>query len=205
MPIVLPQSAKAISTINAQPDRLSERMRAMILMDVGGASGKTISEVLGMVESRVSIIRNTPLYQQALAIERARLESTVIEKHATKLTEGDPTRRYLASHSLEAAKAKVSLMREAASEFVRSSAADSILDRTGYGVRHLSTNVNIEVTEKMFARFEKALLYQPPTAPDQCGAKLRDGDPSPVEKGTNGSNVDGDAGSSQAGAPEEVS
>jgi len=133
----------------------------MILLDIAGAKGKEIARAIGLTEARVSLIRNSPLYQRQLEIERAKLEQKVLEKQSTKVVEGDPVTQRLKELALDAVNTYEELLRNSDSDFVRKSSADAILDRAGYKAKTESTKVSIEVTERMAQRFEEVLKYEP--------------------------------------------
>lgn len=160
MPLVKPQCLKSMHTIGLQPQKMNERIEVIMCMDLAGKSGNAIAEELGLTPSRVSIIRNSPLYRTRLDVERDKLKELYREKQTDKLTTGDPVEEALKGAALEAAMKKIELMRSGQSEFVQSSSADGILDRAGYRPHQEKTKVTVEVTDKMADRFEAALRYR---------------------------------------------
>lgn len=170
MPLIKEQEMKALSTIKLQPDKMNSKINIMIMMDIGGARGKEISEAIGLCESRVSIIRNSPMYIEQRDKRWRELQEQFVDKKSDRLVDGDPVQVEIKDACLEAARTKVDLMRNAQSEFVRNNAADGILDRGGYKVRSEKTKVSIEVTEKMAGRFEKVLLME---KEDELGSNAR--------------------------------
>lgn len=161
MPRLVPQALKSLNTIKMQPDRLSSKMEIVLCMDLAGRTGKAIAQELGIGESRVSIIRNSPLYVTRLAQMRDELKGQFVEKQADKIVAGDPVEAVLKSAAVEAARKKVALMSSSANEFVASAAAGDILDRAGYRAHQEKTKVTVEVTDRMADRWEKALRYEP--------------------------------------------
>jgi hypothetical protein len=160
MPICKPQSLRSLTTISLQPDKISCKHEVMMYMEIAGRTGKDIAAATGLSESRVSIVRNSPLYKSGLESLKNRLRDEVVEKGGEKLSAGDPVEEALHGAALEAARVKIDLMANAESEFVRSSAAGDVLDRAGYKSHQEKTKVTIEVTEKMSERWERALKYE---------------------------------------------
>lgn len=157
MPIVIPHDLKAISSLAAEPDVLNSKMHLIIAMEISGYNGNQIAENLGMSVSRVSIIRNSPIYQQERDAQRAKLHSEVIDKKSDKIVAGDPVEARLKELALRAVNRYDGLLEGAKSEFVQKATADSILDRAGYKAKTDKTVVSVEVTEKMADRFERVL------------------------------------------------
>lgn len=160
MPKLVPQSLKAMSTIELQPDKITPKIEVIMAMELTGRKGKDIAAELGLCESRVSIIRNSPLYINRLAEMRSELEERFMEKRSDKLSSGDPVEEALKGAALDAAQKKIDLMQYSANELVQSAAAGDILDRAGYKSHTEKTKVTVEITEKMADRFEKALRYE---------------------------------------------
>jgi len=159
MPKIKEQNMKSIHHIDLQPDRLNSRHQMIILLDIAGWTGKSISEELGMTQSRISIIKGSPLYKEALEHKRTELAERVIDKKSTAITTGDPVDALFKREALKAAQKLASLRDDAKSEFASMNAANSILDRAGYKSRGEKATASIEVTEKMANRFEEILDY----------------------------------------------
>ena len=124
-----------------------------------GRRNGEIATLVGMTESRVSIIRNSPLYKGQLALRREELKHEIIDKKSTQVTE-DPVHKHLQSVKLEAVEKISGKMVGAKNEFLQVACAKDILDRTGYAPERKVTTKTIEVTEVMADRFEKALTYR---------------------------------------------
>lgn len=159
MPLVKPQSLKALSTISVQPNQMNSKIELIALLDIAGRKGNDIANFMGLTPARVSIIRNSPMYLDHVAREREKLKGEFHDKQSTKLVTGDPVTNLLKEHALLAAKTKISLMENGRSEFVRLAASGDILDRAGYKAREDKTIMSVTITDKMSDRFEKALKY----------------------------------------------
>ena len=157
MPLIVPQHMKALSTISLQPEKMSGKIDAIMCMDVAGMKGNDIANKLGLSVSRISIIRNSPMYIAARDKMREDLKEQFVDKRADNLASGDPVENLLKTHALDAARAKIELMANGRSEFVRLAAAGDILDRAGYKASQEKSKVSIEITDKMASRFEEAL------------------------------------------------
>ena len=159
MPIKLPQSMKALSSIKAQPTESSPKMEAIICMDLAGKGTGEIARELGMTSGRISIIKTSPMYLQQREVERGKLQEMYREKQTERFLSGDPVEEALKGAALDAAKTKIELMENGKSEFVKLAASGDILDRAGYRAHQEKTIVSVTVTDKMADRFERALQF----------------------------------------------
>lgn len=151
---------KAISTLEAQPDKMSERMRVIALMDISGYTGNSIARSTGMTASRISTIRNSPLYMENREKARESLRAKVIDKRSDSIASGDPVELKLKELAKESVGVYGKLLKSD-NEGIKKSTADSVLDRAGYKSYSEKTKMTVEVTENMAERFEKALKYDP--------------------------------------------
>ena len=160
MPRLVPQSLKSLNTIKMQPQRVDSRMELIMCLDIAGKSGRDIAEHLKLGETRISIIRNSPLYLSRIVEKKDEMRGLFMEKQTDQMTSGDPIEEALKDAALDAANKKIHLMTDGSSEFIQSAAAGDILDRAGYKSHTEKTKVTVEVTEKMADRFERALSYE---------------------------------------------
>jgi len=161
MPRIIPQDMKAISTINAQPDRMTSKIHLLVLMDIAGATGNQMSEHSGMTPARISVIRNSPLFVEERNRKMIDLQSQTIDKKSTAIAKGDPVEERLKELASQAVGVYADILTNGKSEAVKKVTADSVLDRAGYKPHTEKMKVSIEVTEKMADRFEEVLAYQP--------------------------------------------
>lgn len=167
MPIIKVQTAKAISTVNSQPHRMTSRIQLIVMMDISGSNGNQIAAELGLTAQRVSIIRNSPMFLTERERQMYKLKNQVVDKKSSAIAEGDPVElkiKALAGRAVET----YSTLLGSASDVVRKTTADSILDRSGYKAYTEKTKVSVEVTEKMATRFEEVLSY------DESGTNARE-------------------------------
>lgn len=157
MPLEKPQSLKSLKTISLQPEKMSNRIDVIMCMDLAGKGTGDIARELGMTDSRISIIKHSPLYLDRIAVEREKLKDLYRDKQTDKLMTGDPVEQALKGAALDAARKKIELMHDGKSEFVQLAASGDILDRAGYKAHQEKTTSTIEITEKMADRFENAL------------------------------------------------
>ena len=156
MPRIVPQIAKAPSTIHAQPRQLNTRINDILLLDLAGATTNEIAEKLDYEVSRVSLIKTSPLYMQRITEERALLASRVIEKKSDKIVT-DTVQARLKGLASRAVDEYENLLEDGKSEVVRKTVADEILDRAGYKAAGEKTSVVVQLTEKMADRFERVM------------------------------------------------
>ena len=158
MPRTVPQAFKSPNVIKLQPRAMNTRINDMLLLDLSGCTNNEIAEKLDYTPARVSLIRTSPLYQQRIGEERARMTTQVIDKKSTQVVADTVTARLkvMASRAVDTYS---TLLDDAKSEIVRKTVADEILDRAGYKAASEKTSVIVQVTEKMADRFENALNY----------------------------------------------
>lgn len=126
---MLPQDEKAKSTVDAQPDKVTPRHRALMRRLVAGMTLSEACADIGFTVSRASIIVNSPLFQEEMKRMEADLASTFVEAEAEK--SADSTRNIL-SESAEVAAKTLRGALDDENGMTRISAAKDILDRTGY-------------------------------------------------------------------------
>ncbi len=173
MPKIIPQMMKAITTINSQPEKMSSKIHLLVMMDIGGSTGNYMCEQTGLAQSRVSIIRNSPLFVEERTRQMDILRTQIIDKKSTNIAEGDPVETKLKSLAMSAVETYEKILsRDGGSDSVKKVAADSILDRAGYKAHTEKMKVSIEVTEKMASRFEEVLAYNTRTGSPTGSALL---------------------------------
>ena len=131
MPLCKPQELKSLSVIALQPQKMSNRIEAIMCMDLAGKSGNDIARELDLTAARVSIIRTSPMYQSAIVDRRNQLQELYREKQTDRLVSGDPVENVLKDAALEAARTKIELMKSGKSEFVKLAASGDILIELG--------------------------------------------------------------------------
>lgn len=157
MPEIVPRELKSDISIANEPEKMSSKIQMIIALDICGWTGNQIAEYIGMTPSRVSIIRNSPLFIQERDTQRSKLTTQVIDKKATAVAVGDPVENRIKDLALQAVGVHEDIMTNGKGEMSKISSANSILDRAGYKARTDKTVLSVEVTEKMADRFEKVL------------------------------------------------
>ena len=120
---------------NKPPEKLMPRHRALMRMLVTGSTHKQACEELDYTSSRLSIIVNSPLFKDEMAKMQAEYDKKFLEKVAEREAEkaaSDPVNKILDAAKEKAAKTYVGALDDERGG-VRLTAADAILDRTGYG------------------------------------------------------------------------
>ena len=157
MPEIVPRELKSEISIANEPEKMSSKIQMIIALDICGWTGNDIANHIGMTPSRVSIIRNSPLFIQERDTQRAKLTAEVIDKKSSAVAVGDPVENKIKDLALRAVGVYEDIIDNGKSEFAKKSAADSVLDRAGYKARTDKTVLSVEVTEKMADRFERVL------------------------------------------------
>ncbi len=145
--MVLEHGDKAESTINAEPNEITPRHRALMRKIVGGMKIGEACEDIGMSISRASVVVNSPLFQEEMKRMEADLKEKFVEAEAEK--SGDATRILLTDASEKAAKTLKGAL-DNGNPQVAVSAAKDILDRTGYGKEDkIKANIMVEPSQSL--------------------------------------------------------
>jgi predicted transcriptional regulator len=118
-----------------EPKKLNSRHKQIIAMSAAGVRNKDIADLLGMSQSRVSVILNDP---RSRVLER-QLASDVVSQIATDVSER------IQGAAGEAFDVVKNLMDNADSERVRQTSAFDILDRAGFKPKETTANLNLNV------------------------------------------------------------
>jgi len=150
---MLPQEEKADSTINAQPDKVTPRHRALMRRLVAGMTLSDACADIGFTVSRASLIVNSPLFQEEMKMMEGEVAKEFAEAEANRPT--DPTRMVLSESSEMAAKTLKGAMSDE-NPMVRVSAAKDILDRTGYAKEDkIKAKVLVEPSQSLIDVIER--------------------------------------------------
>jgi len=144
---------KAESTINAEPDKVTPRHRALMRRLVAGMTLSNACVDIGFSISRASLIVNSPLFQAEMKMMEGEVAKEFAEAEANRPT--DPTRMVLSESSEEAAKTLKFAMSDE-NPLVRVSAAKDILDRTGYAKEDkIKAKVLVEPSQSLIDVIER--------------------------------------------------
>jgi len=120
---------KAQSTVNAEPDKVTPRHRALMRRLVAGMTLTDACIDIGFTVSRASLIVNSPLFQAEMKTMEREVAKEFTEAEANRPT--DPTRVVLSESAETAARTLTGALSDV-NPTIRVSAAKDILDRTGY-------------------------------------------------------------------------
>lgn len=158
------QENKSASHISAQPKNMEKvSVRLIMMYDISGMGTSEIAKTLDMDISRVSIIKNTPLYMEQRNAKMAEIEKSVMEKATNKIIE-NPALALLIDPETQRTCAieKIKLATEDKSSFVRNAATSEILALGGImpqkNVEKGKTTLVIE--EKLATRLGFAKNYE---------------------------------------------
>jgi hypothetical protein len=157
MPLLKQREELSPLRVAMEPKRDKSVIQLIMAYDLCGWKQGAIAEAVGLTQSRVSIIMNSPLYLNQRQLRWNELQSSVVSTKATDARNGDPVIKLFKESALNAAQLKIELAKTAESETVRNSALSEILDRAGYETSTTKVTTSIEVSEKIADRFEKAL------------------------------------------------
>lgn len=157
MPRLVPQEQKSPSTIAQQPKNETTTIQRVLMFDLAGWSNNDIAQEMGYTPAWISTIQNCPMYMGLKKDRMSALQDRVDTGVAERVVAGDPVKEKIKALAIDAINIQETLMKNAASEFVRANVADKILDRAGYNTSKEKTVLSVEVTEKMASRFERVL------------------------------------------------
>ena len=121
--------------LNAEPQKLLPRHRALMRLLVSGVPIGQAGEEMGYVSKRVNIVVASPLFKEEMAKMQADYDKKFIEEVAKREADkaaSDPVKKVLEEAKEKAAKTYVGALDDSKGG-VRLTAASAILDRTGYG------------------------------------------------------------------------
>ena len=151
------QNEKSINTINLQPTHMTSRIEHILLLDIAGGGNGQIARLVGLTESRVSVIRNCPMYEDRIKAKRIELEKAVIDKQSDRVV-NDPAKNKLFDLKLKAVEVYEKIIKDGKSEFAQLTAANQVCDRTDLRPQQPEKARNIiQITQKLGDRFIKAI------------------------------------------------
>jgi hypothetical protein len=144
---------KAESTINAEPDKVTPRHRALMRRLVAGMTLTDACTDIGFSISRASLIVNSPLFQEEMKRMEGEVAKEFAEAEAQRPT--DPTRIVLSESAETAARTLKGALSDE-NPTVRVSAAKDILDRTGYAKEDkIKAKVLVEPSQSLIDVIER--------------------------------------------------
>lgn len=144
------------STINAYPDKISSRHRALMRLLVSGWTLSNACDALGYTVARASVVVNSPLFKEEKDKMEDALKKGFIDAEAGKLST-DPTRLALNETREMAAKTLKGALSDPSGN-VRVSAAKDILDRTGYAKEDkIKANVLVEPSQSLLDMLSRVM------------------------------------------------
>ena len=150
---MLPQEQKSESTLNAQPDKITPRHRALMRRLVSGMALTDACNDIGFSISRASLIVNSPLFQAEMKVMEAEVAKNFAEAEAERPT--DPIRIALTASAEKAAKTLDGALSDE-NVMARVSAAKDILDRTGYAKEDkIKAKVLVEPSQSLIDVIER--------------------------------------------------
>ncbi len=120
---------------NPPPAKMMPRHRALMRLLVTGSTHKQAGEELDYTPGRLTIITNSPLFREEMAKMQAEYDKKFLEEVAKREADkaaSDPVKKILNEAKEKAAKTYVGALDDDKGG-VRLTAADAILNRTGYG------------------------------------------------------------------------
>ena len=155
---MLPHDQLSENRLKLEPKNIEKNSVQLIMAyDLAGWKQGQIADMVGLTQSRVCIIMNSPLYKNVRNVRFRELQDQVVGGKVNEALRGDPIQRTLKELAGEAIDEKERLLTGAKNEFVRNAVSSDILDRAGYKGESKKIRTSIEVTEKMADRFERVL------------------------------------------------
>lgn len=172
MPIIKPRELKSLNTIDMEPQRMTPKIMTIIYLDLAGKGTGDIAREMEMTESRISVIKGSPMYRHRRDEEAQVLRDKFMDKQTDKLAH-DPVKKIFQDAAEDAAKQQVKLMQDAGSEFARLSASDKVLEHAGYVTKADQQVPAIKVEAKIVNRFEQVLTHANKQPSDDAPASVK--------------------------------
>lgn len=144
-----------------QPKNMEKSSTQLIMMyDIAGWGTNEIAAELQMTASRVSIIKNSPLYIEQRRAKMREIASKVIDKKAKDIAE-DQAMEVLRGGRVQAATRMVSLIDDGKTDFVKLAASEKVLGINGITEKKKDSEGprTIVVEERIAQRFGWAKEY----------------------------------------------
>ena len=156
---------KAQSTIDAEPNQINSRHRALMRRLVAGMTLSQACEDIGFSITRASLIVNSPLFKAEKEKMEADVAKGFVEAESERgIIASDPTRVVLSESAEKAAKTLKGALDDA-SPTVAMSAAKDILDRTGYAKEDkIKAKVVVEPSQSLIDVIGRIVVERTPNA-----------------------------------------
>ena len=154
--MVLEHEDKAESTVNAEPNTITPRHRALMRKLVAGVKLGDACDDIGFSISRASVVVNSPLFQEEMQRMQVELKEKFVEAEAEKSS--DSTREVLSDATEKAAKTLNGALDDM-NVVARISAAKDILDRAGYAKEDkIKANIIVEPSQSLIDVIERIAI-----------------------------------------------
>ena len=157
MPLPMPHHLKAPGSIRLEPKKITSKIMNILYLDLSGRTNNDIAEMVGITPSRVSIIKNSPMYKDRREEESAKLSTAVIEKQSERVVHGDLVEQTFETEKQVLAKELLNLALNAESEQVRKSAIVDALGYIGYKPKVNSIVTTVEIDHKMQKAWDRVM------------------------------------------------
>ena len=154
------------SVNNHNPKHLSTRHRALMRRLLAGQTVSQAATELGMSMGRVSIVSNSPLFKEEMAIMQKEIAGEFVKNESSKV-HTDMVRTRLSEEALASLNTIVGLRDGAQSERVRQLSAIEILDRAGFKApERVEGSVLLDASDGLMSAIQQAMKeMQTPTPP----------------------------------------
>jgi len=157
MPLPLPHYLKSPSSVKLEPKQITPKIMNILYLDLSGKSNNEIAEMVGITPSRVSIIKNSPMYKERRGEESEKLGRAVLEKQSDRVVHGDPVEQVFEEKKQLLAEELLNLAVSAESEQVRKSAIVDALGYIGYKPKVNTITTTVEIDQKMQQAWDRVM------------------------------------------------
>ena len=155
---------------------VSSRHRTLMRYLIAGKTYKEISETLGYSSARISLIANSPLFQEEMEKMRVEIDKTVVSLEGELAHMDGGVSATLQDEARASLQTIIDLRDRASSERVKQVSALEILDRAGYSkTEKVHNTVELDVSDGLLAAIQTAMKEMGKPKPDN-GGKESNGD-----------------------------
>ena len=149
-----------------QPKSISTRHQALMRRLLAGQTASQAATELGMSVGRVSIVSNSPLFKEEMAIMQKEISGEFVKNESSKV-HTDMVRTRLSEEALASLNTIIRLRDSAQSERVRQLSAIEILDRAGFKApERVEGSVLLDASDGLMSAIQQAMKeMQTPTPP----------------------------------------
>jgi len=166
---IKPRFLKSITAINNEPKGETTTVQSVLIMDISGMRTKEIAKELGMTDTWISIMKNSPMYKERKEALWGKLKDKVVDKRVHDVT-GHKVKEIARKHMEKATKILAETAVDEPNAFARNAAYKELRDVAGLKKQE-EMAASITIDKKLSDRLNRIMDYDE-CGPNDGGAKI---------------------------------